>query len=227
MSEHAARDDLMAFRSDFSAALRSICLIIVFFSAAIIVAAYPIARFFTGSYEAMGNVLMAYAVGLVPFVCLFVIQRAFYSLADTRTPFLFTLAQVAVIVVGTLSCFAVPASLRAMAIAFVVSFACTVQTVIAGVLLRRRLVRLDGRRVFGSLVRFLASGVVAAAFGLAVLVALGGFSGGFAIAGPLSAVVAIACIGVVMLVVYVIMLRLLRTRELADAIGLVRARVGR
>ncbi|MCH2763697.1 hypothetical protein K3V46_14685, partial [Listeria monocytogenes] len=83
-----------AFRQDFSSAARSIKLFIVLASAVLIVAAFPIARVFTSDYQAMGLVLIAYLIGLVPFSLVFMAQRAFYSLCDTRTPFFFTLAQV-------------------------------------------------------------------------------------------------------------------------------------
>ena len=36
------------------------------------------------------SVLVAYLLGLLPFTALFVVQRCFYALADTRTPFRFT-----------------------------------------------------------------------------------------------------------------------------------------
>ena len=42
------------------------------------------------TYQALGFVLIAYLIGLVPFSLVFMAQRAFYSLGDTRTPFYFT-----------------------------------------------------------------------------------------------------------------------------------------
>ena len=41
--------------------------------------------------SALGNVIIAFAIGLVAFCILFVVQRTFYALGDTRTPFFFTL----------------------------------------------------------------------------------------------------------------------------------------
>lgn len=225
MAEHARAGDITSFRADFSTATRSISALIGFFSVAIIVAAYPIARVFTTSYAPMGNVLIGYAVGLVPFCIMFVIQRAFYSLGDTRTPFLFTLAQVVVVIAGVLLCLLVAPEFRAMSIAFAVSGAGTVQTVIAAVLLRRRMHRVDGRRILRGLWRFLLSAVIAGAVGMLVLVLLGAFSRGFAVHSILSAVLSIAAIGVVMLAVYAGMLRALRTEEFATAWALLRSRL--
>jgi putative peptidoglycan lipid II flippase len=225
MAEHAREGDAASFRTDFSTATRSIAALISFFSIALIVAAYPIARVFTQDYTQMGNVLIGYAAGLVPFCILFVIQRAFYSLGDTRTPFLFTLAQVVVVIAGVLLCLLVAPEFRAMSIAFAVSAAGTVQAVIAAVLLRRRMRGVDGRRIVRGLWRFLASAVVAGVAGLIVLALLGAYTRGFAVDGILPAAVSIAAVGVVMLAVYAGMLRMLRTEEFATARALVRDRL--
>jgi putative peptidoglycan lipid II flippase len=168
----------------------------------------------------MGLVLVAYMVGLVPFSLVFMAQRAFYSLGDTRTPFLFTLAQVAIIVVGVLFCFAVPPATRAAAVALVVSLASVVQAVLAFALLRRRTGGVDGGRILGSLWRFVVAGLAAMAAGAGFLVILGGVeAGAFPVSGPLAAIAATAVIGVVMLVVYVGFLAILRSPDLESGLA--------
>jgi putative peptidoglycan lipid II flippase len=215
MAEHAHRGATADFRSDFSSAARSIMFLIVFSSAALIVTAYPIARVFTSDYQAMGLVLVAYLVGLVPFSLVFMAQRAFYSLGDTRTPFFFTLAQVLVIVVGVLVCFMVPPGGRAAAIALVVSLASLVQAVLAFALLRRRTAGVDGGRILNSLWRFALAAIAAMAAGGGFLVILGGVGeGSFPVSGPLAAIVATAVVGIVMLLVYVGFLAILRSPDL-------------
>lgn len=220
MAEHAHRGAVTEFRHDFSAAARSIMLFIVFSSAALIVTAYPIARVFTSDYQAMGLVLVAYLVGLVPFSLVFMAQRAFYSLGDTRTPFFFTLAQVAVIVVGVLLCFVVPPANRAAAVALVVSVASVVQALLAFTLLRRRTGGVDGARILSSLWRFVVAGLAAMAAGGGFLVILGGVDGGaFPVSGPIAAVVATAIVGIVMLIVYVGFLVILRSPDLEQGLA--------
>ncbi|MEY9952137.1 murein biosynthesis integral membrane protein MurJ [Leifsonia sp. EB34] len=215
MAEHAHQGAVDSFRQDFSSAARSIMLFIVFASAALIVTAYPIARVFTGDYQAMGLVLIAYLIGLVPFSLVFMAQRAFYSLGDTRTPFFFTLAQVLVIVVGVLICFTVPPSMRAASVALVVSLASLVQAVLAFWLLRRRTGGVDGTRIFGALWRFLVAGVAAIIAGAGFLVILGGVEpGAFPVSHPIAAIVSTAVVGVVMLVVYLGFLAILRSSDL-------------
>ncbi|WP_426625833.1 murein biosynthesis integral membrane protein MurJ [Leifsonia sp. McL0607] len=228
MAEHAHRGEVGSFRQDFSSAARSIMLFIVFASAVLIVAAYPIARVFTSDYQAMGLVLMAYLIGLVPFSLVFMAQRAFYSLGDTRTPFLFTLAQVVVIVAGVLSCFAVPPSVRAASVALVVSLASLLQAFLAFWMLRRRTRGVDGTRIFGSLWRFLVAAIAATIAGAGFLVILGGVSAGaFPIRNPITAIIASAIIGVVMLIVYVGTLGILRSRDLEAGLAPVLDRAAR
>ena len=155
MAEHAHGNDIASFRTDFSSAARSILLLITFCAAALIVVAFPLSRIFTPDYTQLGFILIGYLIGLVPFSLVFMSQRAFYSLGDTRTPFFFTLAQVAVIVVGVLLCFMVAPDFRAAAIALVVSVAGGIQAIIAVALLRRRIGGVDGRRIASGLWRFL------------------------------------------------------------------------
>jgi putative peptidoglycan lipid II flippase len=176
----------------------------------------------------MGLVLIAYLVGLVPFSLVFMAQRAFYSLGDTRTPFLFTLAQVIVILVGVLGCFLVPPDVRAASIALVVSLASVLQAVLAFWLLRRRTGGVDGTRIAASLWRFVVAGAAAMVAGGGFLVILGGVQpGAFPVSGPISAVIASAVIGVVMLVVYVGFLAILRSNDLEAGLAPVLDRFAR
>lgn len=228
MAEHAQRGAVGDFRRDFSSASRSIMFLIVFSSAALIVVAFPIARVFTSSYQAMGLVLIAYLVGLVPFSLVFMAQRAFYSLGDTRTPFLFTLAQVVVIIAGVLACFAVGPELRAAAVALVVSLASVIQAVLAFALLRRRVGGVDGRRIASGLCRFLLAGLAAMIAGAGFLVLLGGVEpGAFPVSGIVGAVVSSAIVGVVMLIVYVGFLAIFRSSDLEAGVGPILERLRR
>ncbi|MFF1571744.1 murein biosynthesis integral membrane protein MurJ [Leifsonia sp. NPDC058292] len=215
MAEHAHHGDTDAFRTDFSSGARSILLLIVFSAAALIVVAFPLASVFTPSYVDYGYVLIAYLVGLVPFSIVFMAQRAFYSLGDTRTPFVFTVIQVVVVVGGVLACFSVDRSFRAAAIALVVSAATTVQALIAVALLRRRIGGVDGRRIARGLWRFLLAAAASMIAGAGFLVLLGGVrAGAFPVSSFIAALTSIVVVGVVMLVVYFGSLVLLRSDDL-------------
>ncbi len=219
MSEHAAADDLDRVRDDLSGAIRGITLIINLAAAVLLVIAYPFAAVFeTASYAdtaALGNVVIAFTLGLVPFSTLFVVQRTFYALGDTRTPFRFTLFQVIVFIAGALACLALPKDVLAAGIALTTTIACIAQLVLAAWLLRRRLHTLDAARIARGFGRSFLALVLPLAAGIGLLVLLGGTTeGGFAVSGILGSVVSMAIIGSVMAVLYFAGLWLLRSPEL-------------
>jgi putative peptidoglycan lipid II flippase len=219
MSEHAAADRLDGVRDDLSGAIRGITLIIMLAAAVLIVIAYPFSAVFeTESFadtQALGNVVLAFALGLVPFSTLFVVQRTFYALGDTRTPFRFTLFQVVLFTLGALACLMLEPEVRAVGIALVTTIAGIAQLALAAFLLRRRLGTLDGRRIFAGLGRSLLALLVPVAAGITLLIVLGGTSqGGFAVSSIFGAVVTMAVIGASMAALYFAGLWLLRSPEL-------------
>lgn len=233
MSEHASVGDLDRVRTDVSSAIRGVSLIIVLASIVLIMCAYPFATVFTpgasfDSHLAFGNVIAAYAVGLVPFSFLFIVQRAFYALGDTKTPFFFTLFQVALFSSGALLLVNVALDWIAMGIALLTSVACLAQTVLATVLLRRKLGELDGWRIASSFARYTVAAVPSLVVGFVVLVALGGLSNtGFAMSGIVPAIVSMVATGGSMSIVYFGVLWLIRSPELHGFAGPLLDRVTR
>lgn len=218
MSEHAATNDLPKVRDDLSSAVRGVGVILMLATAVLMVCAFLFARVFS-SVEPLvfagGALVLAYLVGLVPFSVLFVVQRTFYSLGDTKTPFFITLTQVVLIIAGTLACIALPSAWVAFGIAVVITVAGTIQAVLAVVLLRRRIGPLDGRRIFIAYGRSALALVLPVIVGLAVLWALGGTSfDGYAFSSVFSAILSMAIIGASMSVVYFAVLWMLRSPEL-------------
>ncbi|THG29474.1 murein biosynthesis integral membrane protein MurJ [Naasia lichenicola] len=230
MSEHASRGDLTALRGDLSTALRAVALALTLAAAVLIVCAGPFARVFTGDFgdvQQMAAVIVAYLVGLVPFSLLFVVQRVFYSLGDTRTPFVFTIVQVVLVIGGVLACSLLPVDRIAMGIASVVSAAGAVQLVIASILLRRK-VAADPAPIARSLLLDLAAAVPAGVAGYLVGLMLGAFrADGFAMSGGAAAILTMAVLGAVMSVVYLGALRLLRSPDLAAITAILGRRFGR
>ena len=231
MSEHASRGMYDLVRTDASSAIRGTTLVIVLASAVIAVCAYPFAAVFVRPFDqvqGIGNVIVAFILGLVAFCILFVLQRTFYALGDTRTPFFFTLFQVVLIVVGVLGCTLLPKEWIAVGIALVVTLSGVAQTALAAVLLHRRLGGIDGRRILGSLAKYLVAVLLPLALGLALLWMLGGTQAdGFAVSGRLQAIVTMIVIGMVMSVGYFGMLLLMRSAELRAVLDPLRARFGR
>jgi putative peptidoglycan lipid II flippase len=232
MSEHASVGKIALVREDASSAIRGTSLLIVLAAAVIAVCAYPFATIFVpesfDQIRSVGNVIIAYIAGLVAFCVLFVIQRTFYALGDTRTPFYFTLFQVILVVIGVLACSLLPNEWIAAGIALVVTISGIAQTILAAYLLRARIGGMDGRRVAQSLAKYAAAAVIPMGLGIALLNILGGtHDGGFAVSGVAPAMISMLVIGLVMAVAYFAMLILMRTDELGAVVEPLLARVRR
>lgn len=228
MSGHASRGDLGQVRADLSESLRSIGLLIVFSAVALSVVAYAFARVFVSEFSqvrAMANVLLAFTPGLILFSMLFVLQRVFYALGDTRTPFLMQCVQSGLFIIGALSCIALPSAQIAVGIALVTSIAGSAQTIVAIVLVRRRLGGIGGGTVLRRYLQYFALAVAAGAVGVVVLIAMGGLSAdGFVQSGKLAAFLSILVIGAVMGAVYLGLLALFRNPELKGVMASLGAR---
>jgi putative peptidoglycan lipid II flippase len=228
MSEHAARGEHGALRDDVRQALRIVLLVMVLAEAALLAAAIPFSAFFSrtpAQAHSMALVLAAYLVGLLPFTALFIVQRCFYALADTRTPFRFTVVQLAVVIPGTLLCGLLSPRFTAAGIAAVISLGAVIQLVIAGMLLKRRIGSFFGRDSARSLVRYLLAAAPALAAGLGVLALTGGFGTGWTVASRWGGFGGTVLVGAVVALVYLAVLAALRTPELDTAMRLVRERL--
>jgi putative peptidoglycan lipid II flippase len=227
MSGHAHNNDFEALRRDLSASLRAIGLLLLFASVALIVVANPFSAVFSDNPHSshaqnllathgMAAVVVAYLIGLAPFSIVFVLQRVFYALEDTRTPFLFQTFQSVLLVAGMLVSATFPRQSIALGIAISTTVADFALVAAAALLLRRRLKRLGSAPVVRSYVRFLVALVPAAAVGVGLDALLGAFGDGFAVSGVLAGVVSVAAVGAGMAIVYLGVLALMRAPELTD-----------
>jgi len=217
ISVHANNGDFHNVKVDLKDGMNTVALISVLSSAVLMVLAYPVSRVFVGEHAAtiaLGNVLIAFLIGLLPFSLGFFMQKAFYSLEDTRTPFWITVAQSTLYIFGAITIQAtVPAASRVAALALLTSACVTVQAVLGYLLLRKRIGAFGGGLVV-SLLRYLVAAVVASIAGWFVLQLLGGSSaGGFALQGVVTAVLSSMIVGAVFLVGFVAALRVLRAPE--------------
>jgi putative peptidoglycan lipid II flippase len=231
MSEHASVGKIGLVRDDASSAIRGTSLLMVLSTAVIAVCAYPFARVFVESFgqvQSVASVIIAYILGLVAFGMLFVIQRAFYALGVTRTPFYFTLFQVVLVIIGVLGCSLLPNQWIAAGIALVVTVSGVAQTALAALLLRRRIDGIDGKRIIQSLAKYVAAAVIPLVLGIVLLIALGGTrEDGFALSGVGQAIGSMVIIGVVMATTYFAMLVIMRTSELEAVLDPLLARLRR
>lgn len=220
MSAHARDNDRDAVRSDVSESLRRILMIMMLATVGLLVVAGPFARIFGGSpdvVEAMARVIAAFVLGLIPFTVLFVVQRVFYALGDTRTPFFIQLAQAGLFVTGAAVVATLPTNMIAIGIALVTSIAGTAQTLIGLFLLRQRLHHLDGRHLLRRVGQYALAAIPASVAGILVGWPLGAFGvGGIARSGEVAAVLTMLVIAVVMTAVYAAILAVMRLPEFID-----------
>lgn len=233
MSEHAATNSILAVRADLSTSLRIITVLMVLAAAMLAVFAYPFSGIFTGfdfsSSVAMGNVVIAFLVGLPAFSILFVLQRAFYALGDTRTPFFITLFQVVIFILGALVMLAlVPKESLAVGVALTLSGSTILQALLAAILIRRRLGAVGGRTIVSSLGRDAAAVIPALVAGGGAAYYLGFFdASGFANSGYIAAILGMIAVAIGMGSVYLGVLRLIRSGEVDTALTALSARIGR
>lgn len=217
MAGHYRDGNLAGVRDDFQSSVSRVGLFMVLASMGLIVVALPFARQFTTSFElaqAMALVIGLYAVGLVPFSLLFLVQRVFYALEDTRTPFFLQVVQAVIFVTLALISATLPTSHIAMGLALSATLATTAQTALAIVVLRRKLGGLHLRVLGSSFARYGLSGIPAMGAGVGLLIVFGGLEpGGLALSSAVIAGFLIALITIVMVVVYWGILLLLRDRQ--------------
>lgn len=223
MSTHARDGDLSSVRADFHDSVSRIGLFMVISAVGLLVIALPFARQFSTSpdaVDAMAGVIMIYVLGLVPFSALFVVQRVFYALEDTRTPFFLQLAQAVVFIALALVVSGLPSAQIAVGLALATTIAGTVQCVLAVVLLRKKLGGLLLGGILSRYASFLAASIPAAASGVGLLIALGaGRSDGFLLSSAPAAALGMLIITLSMTVVYSATLLLLRNPDMRDVAG--------
>lgn len=235
MSTHASTGDLHSVRDDVSSSLRHVGVLIVFSAVALIVVAFPFARVFEVPFEnvtAMALVIIAYVIGLVPFSAAFVLQRAMFSLEDTRTPFLIEVVKSSLFIIGALI---VGVTLKSdapewigVSLALISTTTVTVQAVLTFLSLRRRLGPLGGALLLRRHLQFIVAALIAGAVGVGILVTLGGLTpGGFAQSDRPAAIISMAVIGMGMAVVYFGILLAIKNPEASGALDTVTRRYRR
>jgi murein biosynthesis integral membrane protein MurJ len=231
MSHDAERGDLDAVRRNLSLSLRIVGLFTVFSSVALMVVAAPFGRMFAADFDgafSIGAVLLAYMPGLVLFSMLFIVQRVFWAMHDHRTPFLMQLVQSVLFVIGALAVTALPGNIIGLSLAACTTIAGSAQTIVALVVVRRRLGGIEGPVITRSHLQFVAAALVAGVVGFLVATFFGGYSEtGFGMSDFTGAFITVVLSGVVMAAVYFAVLVVLRNGEVRSAVGLVRGRLGR
>ena len=168
MASAAARDDREALRARLSLGLRLIAVVVLPAAALMVGLARPIVVAFLqrGAFDAAASEVVAdtlawFGVGILPFSVYLLTLRVFYAQQDTRTPFLVNCFENAANIALAIPLFAW-LGIPGLALAFSAAYA--LGTVVAVVVARNRLQRLDGHRIASVAAR-------AAAVALAVVAA--------------------------------------------------------
>jgi len=227
ISTHAHEGRIDLVRADLATGLRIISVISVLSSAVLLVLAFPVSRVFVGEYEgtlALGYVVMAFVVGLLPFSFVFMMQKAFFALEDTKSPFWFTVGQTILYIVGALIMGqTLPIEWLVAGLALLMSFTLVIQARVAYVLLGRRIGPLKDFGVLSLNLRSIVAGLLASGAGIAVLNFFGGIhDGSFALDTVVSSLLTCTVGGAVMAAVYLIALSLMKVTEAQSAFQMLR-----
>jgi putative peptidoglycan lipid II flippase len=226
LSTHAAQDDAVGVRDDFSRGARTIGVFTVFATAALAVLALPVLRLVLPTQSpaeaaATAPVVVALTAGVAALGTWSLCQRVFYAYEDARSLFWVQVAMAAVVAAGALGSRALlEPGWWVTGIAAAMSLSHVVGTVLAVVGLRRRLGHVDTARIVRLYVRAGLAAAVAGGIGWALVLAVGALpetSEQLPVPlGMLRAGALCAGAGLLMLGVYLALLRLMRVRELDD-----------
>ncbi|GHA98157.1 MULTISPECIES: murein biosynthesis integral membrane protein MurJ [Streptomyces] len=230
ISRAAHDNDPGAVRDDISQGLRNSAVAIVPVAFTFLALGLPMCTLLyassgTEAARSMGFILMAFALGLIPYSVQYVVLRGFYAYEDTRTPFYNTVIVAAVNAAASALCYVVlPAQWAVVGMAASYGLAYAVGVGIAWRRLSNHLGGdLDGARVVRTYARLCLAAVPAAAIGGGVgyglLTTLGDGAGG--------SVVALVCGSVILFGVFFVAARKMRIEELNGMVGMVRGRLGR
>ena len=238
ISRFAARGDITNFRSTLSSSIGLVFLMTIPSACGLIVLGRPIVAllFEHGAFDASDTemvtiALASYSVGLAGYAAIKVLSPAFYALDDARTPMLISLASIGVNALAGyylrewFSGFGVtpenPSGYGHAGLALSTSCVALVNFLALVIFMRRRIRRIEGRRILSSLVRIGAASAVLSAASYATYAWLFGVLGGRGFVPRLvETFVPIAVGGAA----FLLAAKMLRVRELDQA---TRAFVGR
>ncbi|MFK0192690.1 murein biosynthesis integral membrane protein MurJ [Kitasatospora sp. NPDC090308] len=172
---------------------------------------------------AVGYMLSAFALGLIPYSVQYVLLRGFYAYEDTRTPFSNTVWVALTQAATAVLCWLVlPAQWAVTGMALGYGLAYAVGVFVAVPKLKAKVGDLDTARITKTYVRLAIASLPAAAVGLAVeLLALQ------VLDGWIGNVLTLLVAGGAQLAVFLVLARKMRVEELSALTGMVRRRLGR
>ncbi|WP_418275437.1 murein biosynthesis integral membrane protein MurJ [Isoptericola jiangsuensis] len=229
MSAAVTSGDLPAVRRDMSLGLRSAGIFSVFSATALVVLAHPLVKTLVPTasevaVEAIAPVLQAMAVGCIALGATVLVRRMYFAFEDGRSVFVIqVIATVSMVVALWAAVSVLPAQSWAIAAggAFALSTWISLLLRVRG--MSRKLQGMDGPRILGMYGRAAASALLAAGVGWLLVHLLDASASS---SWPW-AVLVTATAGIAMGLTYLGMLKLLRVREVDDALAPIVRRVRR
>ncbi|MDO8143770.1 MULTISPECIES: murein biosynthesis integral membrane protein MurJ [unclassified Isoptericola] len=229
MSAAVNAGDLPGVRRDMSLGLRSAGIFSVFSATALLVLAFPLTKALLPSaseleVEAIAPILRAMAVGTIALGATVLVRRMYFAFEDGRSIFVIQIIATVSLVAGLwIATETLPYTAWAAAAGGSFALATWISLLLRIRGMNRKLHGMDGARVLRLYVRALLSAAVAGGFGwltIRLLDASASSSWGFA-------VLTTAVAGLVMGAAYAGLLKLMRVRELDDALAPILRRLRR
>ena len=237
ISRAIADHNIAEARTDLSQAMRNMGVIMCYFSVAFVVMPVPIILALLPSVSVkeailMAGPLIALGVGL-PFASAYlIIQRTFYAFEDGKSPFIFMLFAMGIQAIGVIiGAKLLPPTEWTTMIGTVGAISYILPIPILYVMLRKRFENnIDGLRIAISYIKSISAAATAMFIGVTArdsIYQLVGAQIG-AVDGHMNWIQVVACaalLAIVTFIVYVGMLRLLRSEEFDEAIALIYSRI--
>ena len=237
ISRAIADHNIAEARTDLSQAMRNMGVIMCYFSVAFVVMPVPIILALLPSVSVkeailMAGPLIALGVGL-PFASAYlIIQRTFYAFEDGKSPFIFMLFAMGIQAIGVIiGAKLLPPTEWTTMIGTVGAISYILPIPILYVMLRKRFENnIDGLRIAISYIKSISAAATAMFIGVTArdsIYQLVGAQIG-AVDGHMNWIQAVSCaalLAIVTFIVYVGMLRLLRSEEFDEAIALIYSRI--
>lgn len=233
MAAASAQGDDETLKSSLSKALRYSGIATIFCTMAMIVFAGPLGMLFSGgvaeSGAVIGQVFAVIAIGAPFMTTAFMLGRLFYSREDARTPFMVQLAvSILTVVAAVVISRTAPPHLVVFAVAACYAGQNILMTVLYHVIAVRTLGDYRTGEVIDTHIRSIAAALVTAVLATVVLYFMGGWDPeGWPWASQLSAIGTLAIGGLVSAVIYLLMLKVFKLKELPELMAPLTARLRR
>lgn len=218
MAHAAANKDLSGLRNSIGSALRTTGIATVFAAVALLVLSGPFGMLFSGSQEIVGRqiaiTLSILAIGAPFYSVNFILNRAFYAQENARAPFVIQCIMVCIGMASALSAALLPKEFIIYGLAASYTLTNVLGPVVSHLFLRTKLGDYGGGLIMRAHMRFLAAALVAGIVGELTLRLFGSSStGGFMWSSIPASALALAVVGTVMAIVYIVILKQLRVAE--------------